>query len=130
VVIVGLRLGVRWRRAPQTGHPARMWLGDRWAGRTRPESAAIIARRCGGSIPLPRGTTWRRLRSTAEEQLDDRLGRPGCHHAGSDDLHVTVSIGGTIAEPDDTAETVFARADAALYRAKREGRDRVCIDRR
>ena len=44
------------------------------------------------------------------------------------DLMATVSIGGTMAELGDTAETVFARADAALYRAKNAGRDRIEID--
>jgi len=45
------------------------------------------------------------------------------------DLAVTISIGGTVAVPGDTAETVFARADAALYEAKNEGRNRVLVAR-
>jgi diguanylate cyclase (GGDEF)-like protein/PAS domain S-box-containing protein len=44
------------------------------------------------------------------------------------DLAVTISIGGTIAVVGDTAESVFGRADAALYRAKRGGRNRVELD--
>ena len=40
-------------------------------------------------------------------------------------LHVRTSIGVAEALPDDTRESLFARADAALYRAKHEGRDRV-----
>ncbi len=48
--------------------------------------------------------------------------------ADGNDLSVTISIGGTMAVPGDTAETVFARADAAMYRAKDGGRNRVEID--
>lgn len=41
------------------------------------------------------------------------------------DLSATISIGGTVALTGDTAEAIFARADAALYRAKEGGRNRV-----
>jgi diguanylate cyclase (GGDEF)-like protein len=44
---------------------------------------------------------------------------------GQQDLPVTISVGGTIAEVGDTAEAIFERADAALYRAKEGGRNRV-----
>ncbi|HSW40926.1 MAG TPA: diguanylate cyclase [Patescibacteria group bacterium] len=47
--------------------------------------------------------------------------------AGEQDLRVTISLGGTIAEVGDTAEAIFARADAALYRAKEGGRNRVVL---
>lgn len=40
-------------------------------------------------------------------------------------LRVRTSIGLATAQPGDTRETLFARADAALYRAKQQGRDRV-----
>ncbi len=40
-------------------------------------------------------------------------------------LHVRTSIGIAEAHPGDTRASLFARADAALYRAKHEGRDRV-----
>ena len=42
------------------------------------------------------------------------------------DLHATVSVGITGITPQDrSADFVFARADAALYRAKGNGRNRV-----
>jgi len=44
---------------------------------------------------------------------------------GQRDLLITISVGGTIAEVGDTAEAIFERADAALYRAKEGGRNRV-----
>ena len=46
---------------------------------------------------------------------------------GRVDLGVTVSIGGASAEVGDTAEVPFERADAALYRAKEGGRNRVVL---
>ena len=45
------------------------------------------------------------------------------------DLKVTISIGGTVAFVGDTVETIFERADAALYRAKENGRNRVELAR-
>jgi diguanylate cyclase (GGDEF)-like protein/PAS domain S-box-containing protein len=40
-------------------------------------------------------------------------------------LPVTVSLGGSLAGPDDSAESLFARTDEALYAAKRAGRNRA-----
>ncbi len=47
---------------------------------------------------------------------------------GALDLVVTVLIGGTFARVGDTAEAIFERADAALYRANENGRNRVWVD--
>jgi diguanylate cyclase (GGDEF)-like protein len=48
---------------------------------------------------------------------------------GGDTISLTSSIGVAAARPGEMdAEAVIARADAALYRAKREGRNRVAID--
>jgi len=48
---------------------------------------------------------------------------------GSGTIEVTISIGiAAIAQADDSPETILKRADQALYRAKRDGRNRVVAD--
>ena len=42
-------------------------------------------------------------------------------------LQVTASIGGAVARPDDTVESLVARADEAMYDSKHGGRNRVTI---
>ncbi len=44
------------------------------------------------------------------------------------DLSVTISIGATLATPNDSPETVLRRADELLYESKRAGRDRTTTD--
>jgi diguanylate cyclase (GGDEF)-like protein len=49
--------------------------------------------------------------------------------SGADVMSVTTSIGVATARPGELdPDALLARADVALYRAKREGRDRVAID--
>ena len=66
------------------------------------------------------------LRSAAD-RIVSLVARSGIH-ADPYDLRVTISIGGTMAIPGDTAASVFRRADAALYRAKDRGRNRAEVD--
>jgi len=48
---------------------------------------------------------------------------------GTKAIEVTISIGlATLDTADDTAATILKRADQALYRAKRDGRNRVVAD--
>jgi two-component system cell cycle response regulator len=44
---------------------------------------------------------------------------------GARSIDVTISIGIAALGRDETAAMVFKRADQALYRAKRDGRNRV-----
>jgi two-component system cell cycle response regulator len=66
-------------------------------------------------------------------QVAERLrsciaGEPFCVNA-ADKLSVTASVGVAALESrDDTPETLFKRADVALYAAKRNGRNRVVAD--
>ena len=43
-------------------------------------------------------------------------------------LQVTVSIGLTTLQADDTLHTLLSRADQAMYRAKHSGRNRTCVE--
>ena len=47
---------------------------------------------------------------------------------GSRTIEVTISIGISALGKDDTAANILKRADSALYRAKRDGRNRVVPD--
>ena len=44
-----------------------------------------------------------------------------------EEIQVTVSVGGTIAEGRDTCSSIIKRADSLMYTSKEEGRDRVTI---
>lgn len=43
-------------------------------------------------------------------------------------ISVTVSVGMTSVQNDDTLQLLISRADKALYRAKETGRNRLCVD--
>ena len=43
-------------------------------------------------------------------------------------LNVTVSVGSTILSLDDTPDELVARADRALYKAKHQGKNRICTE--
>lgn len=63
-------------------------------------------------------------------EICERLRAAVEHHAWDElasGLQVTISLGLAQARAEDEAAEVLRRADEALYRAKREGRNRVCI---
>lgn len=69
-----------------------------------------------GTDGLMARQTAERLRATIQETMFNVVG------------NVTCSFGVAQYVPGDTAQTVLARADGALYRAKIGGRHRVAID--
>lgn len=95
-----------------------------FAGHLRPVDAAA---RYGGEefTVLMRGVTAEGAGRVAERLRRQIAATP--IPLNGDTLHVTVSIGVAEGAPDDTAHDLVGRADAALYRAKTNGRDRVEI---
>ena len=70
------------------------------------------------------------LANATQEQaqaIAQRLTGPIPFQAGQDGppLSVTLSVGAVVTEPQTPLDTLFARADRALYQAKTEGRARV-----
>ncbi|MFZ6049073.1 diguanylate cyclase [Pseudomonas sp. CR3202] len=58
-----------------------------------------------------------------------RIADLAIEHPASPDGRLTVSIGIAISDParEDQPDSLVSRSDAALYRAKHEGRNRVCL---
>jgi diguanylate cyclase (GGDEF)-like protein len=85
--------------------------------------ATDIVGRLGGEefLILAPGTAMPDATRVAEELRSSLTERP----MANDRAWVTASFGVTVYEPGDTPEAMLARADKALYAAKREGRNRV-----
>jgi two-component system cell cycle response regulator len=68
--------------------------------------------------------------ATVAERLRRRIATEGFPiEQGNKSIEVTISIGlASIEGADDTAANLLKRADQALYRAKRDGRNRVVAD--
>ncbi|MCX7231663.1 MAG: GGDEF domain-containing protein [Burkholderiales bacterium] len=67
----------------------------------------------------------------AARMVAERLREAVATHPWSEfgaELAVTVSVGVALARPGMTQGELLGRADLSLYRAKRAGRDRVCVD--
>ena len=63
------------------------------------------------------------------ERIRRRIaGEPFAIEQGAKAIDVTLSIGLAAISTNDTAATLLKRADQALYRAKRDGRNRVVAD--
>jgi two-component system cell cycle response regulator len=89
-----------------------------------------LACRFGGEefVVLMPDTDFRQAEAVAE-RVREAVAERGFEVGTSRPLTVTVSVGVTLQESlADTPETLIKRADVALYRAKREGRNRVVFD--
>ncbi len=95
---------------------------------TAPEGA--LAARFGGeefSLLLPCGVL--REAVAVAERIRNRLGQCAVQLPQEGPrIAVTASLGLAMAAPGESPEQLIARADAALYDAKRAGRNRVCSD--
>jgi two-component system cell cycle response regulator len=89
-----------------------------------------LACRFGGEefVVLMPDTDFRQAEAVAE-RVREAVADRGFEVGTARPLTVTVSVGVTLQESlADTPETLIKRADVALYRAKREGRNRVVFD--
>jgi diguanylate cyclase (GGDEF)-like protein/PAS domain S-box-containing protein len=84
-------------------------LAARWGG----EEFVVLA---GLGRPENVQTLAERLRTLVELSGFAHHGQP---------LHVTISLGATVARPKDDAASLFARVDELLYKSKSAGRNRL-----
>lgn len=59
------------------------------------------------------------------EKVRKRAAEPIYHFEQT--VHITLSVGATLAIPGESVSAMTARADAAMYQAKRAGSDQVCV---
>lgn len=89
-----------------------------------------LACRFGGEefVVLMPDTDYRHAQNVAE-RVRTAVAERGFDTGSAKPLAVTISVGVSLNESDaDTPEMILKRADVALYRAKREGRNRVVFD--
>jgi diguanylate cyclase len=113
------------------GHPAGDQVLCQLAdilGEAAPQGA--VAARFGGeefSLMLPCGQL--RDAMAMAEQIRDRIAQsPVALPGGGPRINITASLGVAMANAGERPAQLIARADAALYEAKRGGRNRVCAD--
>jgi two-component system cell cycle response regulator len=113
------------------GHDAGDAVLKEFSARFRRNTRGIdLACRCGGEeflIIMP-DTTMARAYQVGE-RLRVSIASDACPIGPGQGIHLTASVGlATLEGPDDTPETVFRRADSALFAAKRRGRNRVAAN--
>jgi two-component system cell cycle response regulator len=114
------------------GHDAGDDVLREFATRVRKSIRGIdLACRYGGEefvIVMPE--TDMAVATVVAERLRRRIaGEPFLIAGGERKIDVTISIGiAALGSPDDNAASLLKRADQALYRAKRDGRNRVAAD--
>ena len=88
----------------------------------------LLARYGGEEFVVIMPSTPAEVAAMVAERLRQRLEAQAFEVSGHDQpLPITASLGvATTTDPMETADNLLARADAALYAAKRGGRNRVC----
>jgi len=83
--------------------------------------------RWGGEefIIIAPNVTEERLRAVAK-RLCALVGQSSLRE-GEDDIRVSISVGATLAQPNDTKQTLINRADRLLYQSKHNGRNQASV---
>ena len=89
-------------------------------------SSDFVARFGGEEFVILMPSTQAEEGAKAIEKLRESIGKSPFNFHG-EPVTITMSFGVTQTRESDTKDALFDRADAALYKAKQEGRNRVCI---
>ncbi len=89
----------------------------------------VIGRFGGEEFAILLESTRMSVAQQVAERVRERVASEASHYDGHA-IYVTVSQGIAEATGEDTVESLIARADQALYEAKRAGRDRVVLSGR
>lgn len=89
-------------------------------------SSDFIARFGGEEFVILMPSTTAEEGEKAIEKLRQAISKSPFNFHGQP-VTITISFGVTQTQESDTKDALFDRADAALYKAKQEGRNRICI---
>jgi diguanylate cyclase (GGDEF)-like protein len=100
------------------------WVGTRLTEVVRPTD--FVARLGGDEFAVLLGdVSLEQAKLVAARLMREFRAKPFVSSDGSVDVPVTLSIGVGVAEINDTADSLVHKADAALYRSKTHGRNRI-----
>jgi diguanylate cyclase (GGDEF)-like protein len=109
-----------------TGDRALQEVGKALSGALR--SLDIVGRWGGDEFVALVHHVNREILSELAERCCDIVSQTTVPSSDGTRVSISVSIGGTLALPDDTAEALFKRADKLMYQCKTSGRGRFSID--
>ena len=93
----------------------------------RPRELDFVGRYGGEEfVMLLVDSTLENAKKLADE-IRESIANSGFHSSAKEKIPITISCGISEFRADDTADDVFVRADEAMYRAKKEGKNRVVV---
>ncbi|MFP4080153.1 MAG: GGDEF domain-containing protein [Ectothiorhodospira sp.] len=107
----------------QTGDQVLLAVSDRLQDLTR--KSDMVFRYGGEEFVLIMGDTDPRAADQGARRIHEAIRSQPLETAPGESVEITVSIGIACVGRDEAAESLFRRADQAMYRAKHTGRDRI-----